>query len=526
MSTEEHNTPSGLVDEAELHSEGSIEDLAREVSSAPAPVTEEPVRTDVSIDDYLHGVITHPQYVKYTFPASNVEQVREVFHEDLKWNPQEETFGATQIPVEDMLDAMEHLPNQVVGGEDAQNEYWQAIQSALLATPSDRGLMGAAQRQGSAWRQGVPSEMGELHAARFNFRSNKSTGEQAIMRIAGALGLGNWYRVPLWHTGIWVTLRAPSESALIEFHDRFMGERVEAARNTYGRIFSNSRVMLTSHLLDLVFDHIVDSTLNTETSLREIISVQDINLLAWAMATLVWPNGWQLKRSIIDKEELTRTIDQRLNISRMLWTDTSLLTERQRAHMSRRSGEKMTLDQVNDYKSQFPNQGKRKINLSDLSPNEDADLAMVLRVPSIADHINSGTRWIFDIIGAFDGVAQVHGGEQARNRYVASHMAATLMRQHEHWIDSIVDGELEITDRETIAGALNQLSSLDNLRERLNEEIKRYVDDATISLVGIPTGDGSEIKQPLPRFPHLIPIDPVHTFFIQLVQKVTRIRAR
>lgn len=529
MDLEDNPSLLGALNEGENN--GTLSDLEQELreeeaESAPqAPQGLPADSIDFSINEYLAAILNNESLTKYTRPSGTVQHDQEVIYKDSKWDDSRETFGLTQVPTEDFLQAIDRIPESFVTKDPRGQDWMKVINSGVVITPIDGGYLRSLKREGAQYRQYVESQTGPLGAARLKFRSSQSTGDQAVMRFTGAVGLGNWIQIPLWHSGFWVTLRCPGERELANFHERFLSERIAAARNTYGRVFSNTRAMLTSHLMDLVFNCVVDSTVAHDGNLRRLVSIQDINTLAWGLALLIWPDGWQVVRAVVDSEDIAKTVQQRTNIARYINIDTSLFTDRQRAHMARRSGEKMTEEQVMNYRHEFPNQGKRKIDLKEFT-TDDREFHMTLAVPSVEDHVNSGTRWILDISASFDLIAKVQGGEQARNHHVATHLAATYLRRHEHWIDSIGDEEGEVTDRATISETLDRMSELDGLRERLDDEVQLYVDDTAVCVFGIPTYNPKDIDTPLPKFPHIIPIDPVQTFFTQLVQKIERIRGR
>ncbi|WP_201285178.1 hypothetical protein, partial [Klebsiella pneumoniae] len=56
-----------------------------------------------------------------------------------------------------------------------------------------------------------------------------------------------------------------------------------------------------------------------------------------------------------------------------------------------------------------------------------------------------------------------------------------------HWIGEVIIPDAEISDdRDTIEGLASLFSSDEELRNRFIEEIGKYIDNATVSLVALP----------------------------------------
>src|SRR5690606_37359667 len=79
---------------------------------------------------------------------------------------------------------------------------------------------------------------------------------------------------------------------------------------------------------------------------------------------------------------------------------------------------------------------------------------------------------------------------QARNSYINLQGQATAMRQYCHWIKEIhmSDGAL-IDDQETIEEAVDRLSADVEVAKTFIDEVGKYIDDSTISLVALPKYD-------------------------------------
>ena len=105
---------------------------------------------------------------------------------------------------------------------DAKNHYtiaWAAaIQNAATTGVFEDGLEGLMERE-SDWAQhvevdGVKLRAGKPGIAKSN-SGNKLIGQQAISRITALTSAGTIVKIPLWHSGIWVSIKAPQLSAWV-----------------------------------------------------------------------------------------------------------------------------------------------------------------------------------------------------------------------------------------------------------------------------------------------------------------------
>lgn len=351
------------------------------------------------------------------------------------------------------------------------------------------------------------------------------TGEKAVMRVRAIMGLGGIVSVPLWHSGFWITLQAPSESSLIELYRRLQEEKIELGRETFGLVFSNEQSYINGWLLDFCMEHIYETSVRVDSNqeLRPLIKIQDLNILFWGMACLIWPRGFDYVRSLTTKEgiENTQAISAKINLGKLMWVDNASFDDKLRNHMAGRHRGKMTIDQVLDYQRNFvPSLAEgRRVNIKE-------GLDIIIASTHVDNYIADGENWIAGIVQTVDSTfTQAAPSQDERNRMIATHARASRLRNYGAWVKSVViDGEFENQSRPEITEILDVLSVDEEATKLLEGEITKFIDDSTRALIAIPETSGKEIG--LPRFPHLIPIDVVNTFFTLLAQRVAIISRR
>jgi hypothetical protein len=391
------------------------------------------------------------------------------------------------------------------------------------------GLSGTTQRKGAMFKQKVEADSGSLMGGVPKFKSKegvKYTGEAARMRLRSYIGLGTAFTVPLWHSGFWITFKSPTESALLELYRQIASEKVTLGRTTYGLIFSNSSVYVSKALLDFAIDNIYNTTikLGEDQDIRDFIKIQDLPLIAWGMACAVWPKGFNYQRSCTaDPNICTHVISEKIDLKKLLWTDTTALTKQQINHMTNRQPNSMSLESIKIYCDSFVIGVDKKITLSD-------KVDVILKTPTVNEHLIAGDKWVSSIEETY-GRAMMEKGE-ARDKYLFNQAKATSMRQYTHFVKDIVAEEESNDTPEIIEDILDDMSADDSLRTSFTKQVAEFIDNSVMSVVGVPTymcpncGNEQHTNKSKGLFRGLIAIDVTQTFFTLLLQKLQRLEVR
>lgn len=391
----------------------------------------------------------------------------------------------------------------------------------------DRRLEETTKREGANFMQFLETESSKLGFSAPQIAeagASNYTGERAVMRVRSIMGLGGLVSVPLWHSGFWVTLTAPSESRLIELQRRLQEEKIELGRETFGLVFSNEQSYLNSYLLDFCMEHIYDHSVRVDqnSDLRPLMKIQDLNILFWGLACLVWPRGFDYVRSLTTKEgiENTETISAKINVGKLMWVDNSSFDDKLKVHMTHRKRGAMTVESVIDYQKNFVpslSQGRR-VQIRE-------GLEVLVASTDVDNFIADGERWIAGIVQTVDSTfTQAIPSEEERNRMITTHARASRLRNYGAWVKAIVIDGFENTERDTITELLDVLSVDEETTTLIETAITKFIDDSTRALIAIPETSGKETG--VPRFPHLIPVDVLNTFFTLLAQRVDIISRR
>jgi len=382
----------------------------------------------------------------------------------------------------------------------------------------------SVQRAEAAWRQKVAIDGDTLGAGKPRFGSNTGnviSGERALMKATSMLGLGAVVQIPLWHTGIWVSLKSPSEASLLELERRIASEKISLGRYTSGMVFSHTSVYTVSYVVNFVLNHVYDASVKniTQDSLKSLIKITDIPTLVWGLACAIYPNGYKYTRPCTtNPAECQHLVTGELNLTKLSWTDNNSLTEWQRRAMSKRT-DKFSDEDIKRYEKEHNRGGDFVITLAE-------NLRARLRVPAIAQYEKSGFTWVDGIVKLLEGSLGVSLKGKERDDYITDQGRLTALRQYSHWVNRIEVGEDAIEDYETIEALLGTLSSDETISKNFFEAVGKYIDDSTISVIALPKYTcpvcGGEQKADVHenKHPHLLPIDVVRVFFTLLDQRI------
>lgn len=508
------------------------EEIIMEADPAPAPVVQKeqaPEKSEVKMVDFS-GLT---EVKELADPAPQVIQDHEVFGPGYVQG--NDTIALPPLRHESIPDVLDAMMQSDILKTPEGKRWFEYLRASTVPAIGGATMQATVDNPDAEFRQTIDHEGRRLSIGPVTIPVTpgaRLSGEQAIFRAQAMTGLGGVFQIPLWHSGFWVTVRAPMESELLELNRRLGEEKIQLGRLSYGEAYSNMNVFYSAIVLDFIIDHLWRTSLAPEAQekMRDLIKVQDIPVLAWGMAAAIYPDGFQYVRSVVgDENNPTGIISQKLKIPRLLWVNNRMLSDWQRQHMSNRQAGRMTLESIERYQSEFTIGQERVITVQDEVRDEATGdilkgaITMTLKSPNMDEFLSSGERWLNGIISQYDYSAGQEVNNQEREIYLHRHATASLARQYGHWVKEIGLGDNPTEEgTETVESVLTRLSGDLNILARYFEAVKEFQADSTIALVAVPTTDDKEAI--FPRHPKLFPIDPMSVFFILLVQRIAKIK--
>lgn len=451
-----------------------------------------------------------------------------------QWHPEEHLYIMPCTPEEfnNLVTNVRRLdPTNSIRGR----QWTQAVAEGQPHMPRAGVGLEALTRPGGLWRQKVQSDGPgslEISAGRPKLGERKGdaplVGEEALQWMQAMMGTGQITRIPLWHSGIWVNLKAPTEAQLLELERRIANEKITLGRATAGLAYSNMSVYHNAFLFNFALSLVFDCSISgyTTEKLKQKILLPDLPLLLWGLLCTIYPNGYRYHRPCIaDPTVCQHVTEELLDISKLCWTDNLALTASQRAHMVRKTA-KFTDIELDNYVSQHRYVGKGTVLVKEVDGNKTV---VELRVPTLSDYEQSGYSWVENIVATADQAFGSQLGSEERDEYILDQARTTSLRQYAHWIKRITfNGSAVIDDRSTLEAMIAQLTGDMVASEAFLDGVQKYINDSTISQIALPTYkcpacQADQQNSEEAKHPHLIPLDIGAIFFTLLGQRTRRL---
>lgn len=406
-----------------------------------------------------------------------------------------------------------------------------AVQQAPSLFMANGAFESSLHREGSEWSQSMRVGAEHIRADKPKFGDNGTTklvGEEARLRVRAAISAGARVRVPLWASGIWVTIKAATERELCELEERIGQQKIELGWRTDGLVFSNTSVYMADILVDFVLEHVSETSYqyHTVADLKKIILQPDYMQLVWGMLCAIYTDGYTYEQPcMLNPIKCSHVETARLSFGKMSFVDDRAFTDWQRQHMRKRNSASMPKLDVERYQTEHRH---NRNNVKKLSDN----LSVEFRVPTLDEYLQSGTRWVDGLIASVDEAFSRDMEDTERNAVINKQASVTLLRQYVHWIKMVaLDNEDRyIDDQESLEEVIADLTSDDDIFKNFFDGIKTYIDSIIINVHGIP-------KYPCPacegnppdeimKHPEIYPIDLAEMFFTLVGQRIRRMLTR
>lgn len=476
-------------------------------------------------------------------PAEPVQETKPVMDVDISASPfksagdraPSETIAIPSDTTEKINELVNSIPNIDYGSDRAKRAWAYTLNQSTDFYPYDDVAYRSLTRPGSSWGQSIKTPSGLLTGSYPAFKpsTNELSGEPAVQRFRAYRKLGSLYRVPLWNSGIWLTFKAPPETAMLNLHNVLTQDKISMGRESYGLSYSNLTSIFVDRVTAFALEYLYCTNLKLPqgADIREYIRGIDAYAIAIGIVSAFWPSGFNYSRSCTaEPEKCTHLMKELLDISKTLYVDRTALTQWQVAHMCKTTPNSVTIEDVQRYQDEMLNAQPRSVVIDEASGNP---VTVKFKIPTLLQYIESGHRWIGEMGVLVEKSLTKEKDNDSRNAFMIENAKATNLRQYTHWIDSVQWGEDHpVTDKESIEGLLDSMSSDDFIRNDLLEKITEYISYSCITVVGVPSyvcpscGKVNESDKKHPTIRSVIPLDVYQTFFVLLAQRVQRISTR
>lgn len=404
--------------------------------------------------------------------------------------------------------------------------------------------------------QSIQSESGPIRIQGQSINPGKGlTGDSAIIAIQNLMGIGRPTKIPLWHSGIVLTIANFKENEMLSLNHSLNEQRIELGYSTQAFLFSGTDVNIVMEVVDFILDHVIATNIKgwmkgDKEELKELILVSDIQALCAGALDSIYPSGYPTERHCINggtdkctyKPTLKRKIgelefhtDSLLRFNRTMWVDTNRVSLEAKQHMAMPVGTHTTED-ILKYQKSFNNVD----NLSSTVDMASGTVRMAFQIPTLNRYEQIGSLWITGVMDMVDrAMAAVNDSDKKlraskRRNFIKDYEFILRFQKHTAWIKSIqystgeADAEATIIeDAKTIFSLMGTLAQSEALVKTITKDIDKYREDTQVSFTGIPNYvcpscgtpqvEGEEAKH------SLIPMDMVTYFFTLMAWRLGRI---
>ena len=224
---------------AELSPEAIPEIEILEVVAVEAPAitpTEPFVQTEEEIDDTPTPVATPAPTMIEDPIAEEPQQVQDVEEIIIPERKQQKVTVTEKVSIDGELEpeddklclpsnfdaetvkTLQNLPNVDILSSAQGRQWTETVNQGLNNSTFDSQFIPTLEEEEADFGQSVDFNGQPLDGRQVRFKQTEGQslkGERAALRMMKHRGIGTIFQAPLWHTGIWLTLKAPSENELI-----------------------------------------------------------------------------------------------------------------------------------------------------------------------------------------------------------------------------------------------------------------------------------------------------------------------
>ena len=464
--TDDDEIPLSVGEEAPLVTEPLSDDDASEFVAAAISEAEK------ELDDNPTNEIQYPED-KIDFRGENLDSLVELI------KVRENELGAAGLDANTRtVGTWENIVFRAI--LDAHGEEVR-IQNALAdLSPEDRGAIASRYKDANGKTLLRTSSLTQKLKAG---ETKTVTGDEALLAFEFQ-ERGGGFRIPLYNSGITLDVIVPTGNDIqtlitnCTINDRQLGTGLGA------HYFAYNDLVYKTQIINFLKPLIVNSSYadwRKKDKLWAIIKLPDLVSLVATLAALCYKDGFdgfivKCTRPVSEENpKLCAHIETiKVNIFDLIITRFAVMSKASIDHMveARTGIVKHSLGQIAKYQSDLGLEGER-ITFGKIT--------FIMRIPTISEHIEAGSRFIADIINEIDGDNTDSRYEQFGLRYIRTFLP------HIASVEKKGDNEevVKTSDVRVITRELEKLSDLNN-ESKVIETLRKFIDKTQFTYVGYP----------------------------------------
>lgn len=402
----------------------------------------------------------------------------------------------------------------------------EALGNGMEFLHSDNVMLDTIEKENTDWNSYLQHNDKLIGAYKPKWKGKSGdniTGLKAIDMVRNSIGNGTTITIPCYASGIWLTIKAPTIMDLASNADAIAAETIQLGASTGGGVFENNQVVLYKHLMNLIDTcfygwSLTDSGVQDGRDIRDVLLVNDLETIAWAIGCCMYPNGYPFTEPCVhDVSNCTYVGTQLLNLNKLFLVDRSKLTPWQTEFMANKTA-KRSWDEIMKYRSESSWCKTSNIRIS------NTDMSFILKLPTVTEFIESGDRWIAQLEESVRAVIS-NPNNNRLNQLIFERAALSIARKFAHFVSAIIfDNGSRITRTADIEEAINEICSNEQVLKEFTEGIRKHITNTTISIVGIPRHNcpkcGKEPNVVYEEHPFVLPINALKLFAVLQTHKL------
>lgn len=347
----------------------------------------------------------------------------------------------------------------------------------------------------------------------FGGADNPLSGTDALIAFKQGRNRNSVGRFPLYNSGFHVDMVSPARSEINSFITQ---TRVDVA--TYGRLMGSHFYLFADALIKEVCIRFIMSCIKNST-LRgwdkrnvflENVSLHDFDVLLWAMACLMYPNGYNDFRSACTGDKCSHVETGTIDLFKLALTDFSRLNKNAIMHLvSNTAKDSVGASEIMTYHKELGLSKEVRVK----------NIGISLAVPSLARYFSASQRFMSLMIDQIYSEAP-----EATTMFAAYRLyrqTAPYIKELRLYEDETSDNVLTATsDIEAIEAILDDIQTDDEDNSgKLFAAITDFINTTKLTHLAIPAYECPACGTMQQTQSGYLTLDPLRVFFMMCIQK-------
>ena len=361
-----------------------------------------------------------------------------------------------------------------------------------------------------------------------------SSGKTALMKFKKKAGMGAPVKIPLWHSGFWIKVQplGDDEIANLEFAITDKINTVGKQTRTIG--LSHYEVIVGELILEAAITAMVSTSLklSKDDDIRTFININDLNVIAWGLASTMFPDGWHgvipcKNTAVLGEGDIARCThfeSKTIDMSELFYTDIEKLDDEHRLQMAKSGSNSVELVDALTYQASLP---EAPLTTSTYKIG-DAELSITLISPTCDKYFTYGNLFLTNLERATNDAVLDRDNvspESAKNTL----LSLLELQVYNHFIDSMTIEGVVVSDVNEINEMLTILFSDLEAGQKFLDNVATFIHNSIISNIGTPSYTCKACEEKYPdevNKEEYIPLSVYNYFFILLRSKYNQLLTR